>query len=262
MTPPLTPVKGASAPAPLPTLPNPANSQQPGPVLSNSGQSSFVKLNEGEAAAFKSKAELSAALTDARLFGSALKDYEAGKSDKYIRVNLALDAVREAISGQGKSATAAQKISMWLSDPALLQDTAVAHVARVNLVKVLKQAPKDASIDESVKTILEALLKNYSNNSAPKTEAPKAEAPKTLAAQLEDSNLFGEHFKDYDAKKNKEYAAVNLALAEIRKLATGKSKDADPVKLRVERWLGDAALLTDKVPHQARVNLLKVLGAA
>jgi hypothetical protein len=262
MTPPLNPVQGK--PAPLPPLPAPAPAPSEAPKPSLAGKSSYVALNGGETAAFKTKAELSAALSDARLFGSALKDYEAGKSDKYLRVSVALDAIRSAIAGDGKSATAVQRISMWLSDATLLNDLAVAHVARVNLVKVLKQAPKDPSIDESVKAILEALQKNYGSQ-APKKEAPPAapaEAPKTLSAQLEDANLFGEHFKDYEAKKNKEYALVNLALTEIRKLATGKTKDADPVKIRVERWLGDSTLLVDKVPTQARVNLIKVLSAA
>jgi hypothetical protein len=158
MTPPLNPVQGK--PAPLPPLPAPAPAPSEAPKPSLAGKSSYVALNGGETAAFKTKAELSAALSDARLFGSALKDYEAGKSDKYLRVSVALDAIRSAIAGDGKSATAVQRISMWLSDATLLNDLAVAHVARVNLVKVLKQAPKDPSIDESVKAILEALQKN------------------------------------------------------------------------------------------------------
>ena len=260
MTPPLAPVKGSSSP--LPVLPNPLPVNQPGkasPALG--GQSSYVALN-GESDAYKSKAELTEALSDARLFGSALKDYEAGKSDKYLRVSLALDSIRSAISGEGKSAIAVQRIAMWLSEPSLLTDTAVAHVARVNLVKALKKAPKDAATDESVKAILEALQKNYSVSAPAKKDSAPAETPKTLSAQLEDANLFGEHFKDYDAKKTKEYISVNLALLEIRKVATGKTKDLDPAKTRIEKWLRDSALLTDKVPHQARVNLIKVLSSA
>ncbi|HEX5034431.1 MAG TPA: hypothetical protein VFW62_08135 [bacterium] len=210
---------------------------------------------------FKTKADLLAALSDARLFGSALKDYEAGKDDKYLRVNLALDAIRSAIGGDAKSATAVQRISMWLGNPTLLQDKAVAHVARVNLVKALQQAPKDPALDESVKAILEALKKNYTPpKEAPKEAAP-AEAPKSLSAQLEDANLFGEHFKAYTEKRNKEYASVTLALNEIRSIATGKSKETDIAKLRIEKWLGESTLLVDKVPTQARINLIKALGA-
>lgn len=261
MTPPLKTVQGPKAPPPLP-LPGPVSTPSDKGAPISGGKSSYVALKGGDDAAFKTKADLLSALSNERLFGSALKDFEANK-DKYLRVSLALDAIRSAISGDGKSAAAVQRITMWLSDATLLQDTAVAHVARVNLVKALKQAPKDPAIDESVKAILEALQKNYSSAPAPKPEAAApVEAPKTLSAQLEDSALFGDKFKDYDAKKNKEYLNVNLAIAEIRKLATGKSKDADAVKLRVERWLGDSALLVDKVPHQARVNLIKVLGAA
>ncbi|HKY62581.1 MAG TPA: hypothetical protein VJR29_04105 [bacterium] len=256
---PVIPAKGA--PAPLPSLPPASPSKPSDPAAPSVGSSSYVALNGGNGSAFKTKADLLAALSDARLFGSALKDYEAAKDGKYLRVNLALDAIRSAISGDGKSAAAVQRISMWLSDSTLLQDTAVAHVARVNLVKALKQAPKDPAIDESVKAILEALQKNYSSASAPKEAAP-AEAPKSLSAQLEDANLFGEHFKAYNEKRSKEYAAVTLALNEIRGIATGKTKDTDIAKLRIEKWLGDSTLLVDKVPTQARINLIKALGAA
>lgn len=262
MTPPLKPVQGPKAPPPPSSYSpksNPADSAQP----ISGGKSSYVALDSGDGAAFKTKSDLVAALSNERLFGSALKDFEANK-DKYLRVSLALDSIRSALSGDGKSAIAVQRITMWLSDPTLLQDKAVAHVARVNLVKALKLAPKDPAIDESVKAILEALQKNYAPAQKPET-APTTqptEAPKTLSAQLEDAALFGDKFKDYDAKRNSDYASVTLALVEIRKLATGKTKDADAVKLRIERWLGNATLLTNKVPHQARVSLIKVLGAA
>jgi len=218
---------------------------------------------------FSSVEDMLKAMGDEQLFGSvANAKYQSERNGKYLKVTLAIMEIKKYLRGDEKTAALApKKIEDWLNDADLLGDTVVAHQARVNLIKVLKRAPKDQGIAEGIKAMLEALTKNY----APKAAAAKpaegsAETkPKdaaTILADLADAKLFGDKFSSYDAKRNKEYLAVSLALIEIRKFVRGDSAEADTASTKISAWLNDYALLTDQVPHQARVNLIKALEGA
>ncbi|MCE9625873.1 MAG: hypothetical protein K8R69_10555 [Deltaproteobacteria bacterium] len=230
--------------------------------------SSYVRLDSGTDP-FSSVEEMLKAMGDEQLFGSvANAKYQSERNGKYLKVTLAIMEMKKYLRGDEKNAALApKKIEDWLNDADLLGDTVVAHQARVNLIKVLKRAPKDQGIAEGVKAMLEALTKNYAPKAAAAkpAEAPAETKPKdvaTLLADLADAKLFGDKFSSYDAKRNKEYLAVSLALIEIRKFVRVDSVEADTASTKISAWLNDYALLTDQVPHQARVNLIKALEGA
>lgn len=230
--------------------------------------SSFVRLDSGSES-FATVEDLLNALGDAALFASvANAKYQPERNKKYLKVTLALMEIRKYVRGDEKNAAEAPKrIATWLNDPELLGDTLVAHQARVNLIKALKKAPKGQGIDEGVKAMLEALSKNYAPKAA-ESKAPeaaeggKAKDASTVVAELSDEKLFGEKLSVYNAKRNKEYLDVTLAIMEIRKFVRGDVAEPEAAKLKIAAWLNQYVLLTDAVPHQARVNLIKALDGA
>ncbi len=226
---------------------------------------SFVKLDD-TAPAFASVQDLLLAMGDEQLFGSvANAKYQPERNKKYLKVTMALMEIRKYLRGDEKNSSVAPKrIEEWLSDPELLGDTVVAHQARVNLIKVLKKAPKDATIDDGVKAMLAALAKNY----APQAQAPKPseasaeDKPKDVSAllsEITDTKLFAEKFADYDVKRNQDFLSVSLALLEVRKFIRGDSGEAETAKAKIAAWLNDYNLLTGEIPHRARVALIKAL---
>ncbi|MCC6273340.1 MAG: hypothetical protein IT572_07720 [Deltaproteobacteria bacterium] len=243
-----------------------ADEGKPG-VISGDG-SSFIRLDDkGET--FPTVEDLLKAVADEPLFGAvANAKYQPERNKKYLKVTVAILEIRKYLRGDEKgAATAAKKIEEWLSDGELLGDTLVAHQARVNLIKALKKAPKDKGLDEGVKAMLAALTKNY----APKAAEPKpaesagegkAKDAAAVLAEMTDAKLFGEKYSAYDAKRNKEYLDVTLALMEVRKVVRGDVSDATAAKEKIAAWLNQYVLLTDAVPHQARVNLVKALEGA
>lgn len=241
---------------------------------------SFIPMDDSSTGEFKSVQDLLNAIGDEQLFGKlANAKYQAERNKKYLKVTLAILEIRKHLRGDEKTAAAAaKKIEEWLSDPELLGDTAVAHQARVNLIKALKRAPKGQGIDEGVKTILEALGKNYSTKAPPPNPAPpKPEAPKleekpkedvkaptagSLLDSLTDAKLFGDKASSYNSERNKKYLPVTMALLEIRKFAKGDGAGTNDAVTKIAAWLGDSALLSDPVAHQARLGLIQALGAA
>lgn len=267
MTPPIfsKPTAAQSPAEPHPFFPG-ADESKPG-VISGDG-SSFIRLDD-KSETFPTVQDLLKAVADEPLFGAvANAKYQPERNKKYLKVTVALLEVRKYLRGDEKSAAAApKKIEEWLSDGELLGDTLVAHQARVNLIKALKKAPKEKGIDEGVKAMLAALTKNYAPKAAeakPVESAGEGKAKDAAAvlAEIADAKLFGEKYSAYDAKRNKEYLDVTLALMEVRKFVRGDASDPAAAKEKIAAWLNQYELLTDSVPHQARVNLVKALEGA
>ncbi|MCC7345445.1 MAG: hypothetical protein IT573_10940 [Deltaproteobacteria bacterium] len=243
-----------------------ADESKPG-VISGDG-SSFIRLDDkGET--FPTVEDLLKAVADEPLFGAvANAKYQPERNKKYLKVTVAILEMRKYLRGEEKGAmTAAKKIEEWLSDGELLGDTLVAHQARVNLIKALKKAPKEKGIDEGVKAMLAALTKNYAPKAAESKPAESSGEAKgkdaaAVLAELTDAKLFGEKHSAYDAKRNKEYLGVTLALMEVRKFVRGDASNPVAAQEKIAAWLNQYALLTDAVPHQARVNLVKALEGA
>lgn len=270
MTPPIfsKPAAAQNPAEPHPFLPGLPRADE-GKLGAVSGDgSSFIRLDDkGET--FPTVEDLLKAVADEPLFGAvANAKYQPERNKKYLKVTVAILEIRKYLRGDEKSAaTAAKKIEEWLSDGELLGDTLVAHQARVNLIKALKKAPKEKGIDEGVKAMLAALTKNYAPKAAeakPAESAVEAKAKDAAAvlAEMTDAKLFGEKYSAYDAKRNKEYLDVTLAIMEVRKFVRGDASDPAAAKEKIAAWLNQYALLTDAVPHQARVNLVKALEGA
>jgi len=269
MTPPFVRVPGDSPAKFYPVAGDFAPSEPGGKPSVISQGDSFVRLDDSSGS-FANVQDLLKATGDEQLFGSvANAKYQPERDKKYLKVTLALMEIRKYLRGdEKKSSLAPKRIEDWLNDAELLGDTVVAHQARVNLIKALKRAPKDAGIDEGVKAMLASLGKNY----APKAEAPKAdpvpvpvEKSKDAAGvlgEMSDAKLFGEKLSDYDAKRNKDFLAVTVAILEVRKFVRGDSSEAETAKTKIAAWLNDYNLLTGEIPHRARVALIKALEAA
>jgi len=134
----------------------------------------------------RSKKEMGDALGDANLFGDKLEDYKAGKDNpkKFLKVNLAILAIRKLVSGDGKVDAAKTRVETWLKDTGILQDK-TALAARRKLIKELSVPVADASLAADLQAVVESLSSTYDGGvkspPKPKEALPKVEekAPET-----------------------------------------------------------------------------------
>ncbi len=245
MTPPLSKANGPKPVEPgIFSIPDPKKDPK-APVKKD------VYVSQGDTAKAKASVKLEdlvPAVGDEQLFGIFNAKYQPEKNKKYLKVTLALLAVRKFLGGdEAKAAEAKDKIVEWLSDGKLYPDK-TAHEARKNLIKVLEKAAGDSNVDE----LLKVLKANY-------TTAAVAKTKEEILSDISDLDLFEEFLKTYTDEKNKKYLKVTLSLLAIRKYLGGDASKLEEAKGKIVEWLSDADILRDDAAVKARKNLIKLL---
>jgi len=126
-------------------------------------------------------------LSDNQVFGDKAPQYQGERYKKYLKVTLALGAVKRFLTNDGASLFAKQRIEEWIGDEDLLQDP-VNREAHRNLLGALEKASSRPGQEASVKSLLELLrsakipaaplAKNSTNSSPAKVEEVRGTVPK------------------------------------------------------------------------------------
>lgn len=148
----------------------------------------------------KAPASFADSLSDVSLLGDKYSDFQAKRNKEYIRVNLALVAVRKFARGEGTTDAAKTEIVAWLEKAELLRDPVALH-ARKALIKALGAAPAEpASLAKGAAELVTTLKADYSKAAPPPAPATVETAGSTLKSIDVRPNSTPKAARDDDAK--------------------------------------------------------------